>query len=52
MDFIDSACMMNYYGVNLQVVEGNDENIKITTPTDYYLFKAIEDAKENFQIWG
>ena len=52
LDFIDSACMMNYYGVNLQVVEGNDENIKITTPTDYYLFKAIEDAKENFQIWG
>ena len=52
LDFIDSACMMNYYGVSLQVVEGNDDNIKITTPIDYYLFKAIIDAKENYQIWG
>lgn len=51
-DFIDSACMMQYYGHKLHMVEGNIENIKITTPTDFYLFRAIKDAKENSQIWG
>lgn len=50
--FIDSACMMQAYGKELHTVEGNDDNIKITTPKDYYLFKAIIDAKENSFVWG
>lgn len=49
-DFIDSAMLMQYYGAHLHTVEGPTENIKITTPTDYYLFKAILDARENEQI--
>ncbi len=51
-DFIDSACMMQYYGREVHTVEGNTENIKITTPIDFYLFRAIVDARENSQIWG
>lgn len=46
LDFIDSACMMQAYGKHLHTVEGNDDNIKITTPKDYYLFKALVEANE------
>lgn len=51
-DFIDSATLMKYYGAKLFTVEGPIENIKITTPTDFYLFKALLDAQENYQVIG
>lgn len=51
-DFIDSATLMRYYGYDLYTVEGKPTNIKITTPTDYYLFRAIVDERENQQIMG
>lgn len=51
-DFIDSASMMQYYGQKLYTVEGPMENIKITTPSDFYIFRAIMDARENLQILG
>lgn len=52
LDFIDSASIMKYYGYNLSTVVGPAENIKITTPSDFYVFRAIIDAKENMQILG
>lgn len=51
-DFIDSASLMHWYGRPLYTVDGSLENIKITTPMDFYLFRAILDARENFQIFG
>ncbi len=51
-DFIDSAMLMQHYGATLYMVDGPVENIKITTPTDFYLFRALLDAKENLQIVG
>ena len=51
-DFIDSASLMQYYGYKLFTVNGPSENIKITTPSDFYIFRAIMDAKENLQILG
>lgn len=51
-DFIDSASLMQHYGYSLYTVEGPSENIKITTPSDFYIFRAIMDAKENLQILG
>ncbi|WP_295235795.1 IspD/TarI family cytidylyltransferase, partial [Veillonella sp.] len=36
--FIDSASMMLYYGKKLFTIEGFTENIKITTPADFYIF--------------
>lgn len=51
-DFIDSASLMQFYGYKLHTVEGPVENIKITTPGDYYIFRAISDARENSQIFG
>jgi 2-C-methyl-D-erythritol 4-phosphate cytidylyltransferase len=50
--FIDSASMMKYYGYKLYTVEGKPENIKITTPSDYYIFRAMVDARESSQIFG
>lgn len=51
-DFIDSASLMQHYGMKLYTVDGPSENIKITTPSDFYIFRAIMDAKENLQILG
>ena len=51
-DFIDSASLMQHYGHPLFTVKGPAENIKITTPSDFYVFRAIMDAKENLQILG
>lgn len=51
-NMIDSAMLMSHYGVPLHIVEGPVENIKITTPSDFYIFRAIFEARENSQIWG
>ena len=51
-DFIDSCTMMHYYGHSLEKVMGPVENIKITTPTDYFVFKAMVEVHENQQIFG
>lgn len=49
---IDSASLMIHYGQKLHMVEGPMENIKITTPSDFYIFRAIQEARENLQIFG
>ena len=49
---IDSATMMSDYGYSLYTVEGGPENIKITTPSDFYIFRALLDEMENSQIFG
>ncbi|MCH5213933.1 MAG: 2-C-methyl-D-erythritol 4-phosphate cytidylyltransferase [Muribaculaceae bacterium] len=51
-DFIDCCSLMHHYGVELHTVEGSDENIKITTPTDFFIFKTLIDIRENKQIFG
>ena len=51
-DFIDSCSMMQYYGKHMYLVDGPIENIKITTPQDFYIMRAMLDAKENAQIYG
>ena len=51
-EFIDSASMMKHYGHPLFSVQGPPENIKITTPNDYYMFKALIDADENSEVFG
>lgn len=46
-NYIDSASMMIDYGYTLHTVEGKPENIKITTPSDYYMFLGICAEKDN-----
>ncbi|RHJ61601.1 2-C-methyl-D-erythritol 4-phosphate cytidylyltransferase [Ligilactobacillus salivarius] len=51
-DFIDSCSMLTHYGKKLYLIDGPQENIKITTPDDFYTTRALLDAKENAQIYG
>jgi 2-C-methyl-D-erythritol 4-phosphate cytidylyltransferase len=51
-NMIDSATLMKYYGHSLHAVSGNYDNIKITTPTDFYTARALYEVRENQQIYG
>lgn len=51
-NFIDSCTMMSHYGYSLNTVIGPMENIKITTPTDFFIFRAMVEVHENQQIFG
>uniref|UniRef100_A0AB33JHR7 2-C-methyl-D-erythritol 4-phosphate cytidylyltransferase n=1 Tax=Prevotella sp. GTC17260 TaxID=3236796 RepID=A0AB33JHR7_9BACT len=51
-DFIDSCTMMSHYGYRLGTVIGPMENIKITTPTDFFVFRAMVKVHEDQQIFG
>lgn len=52
LNMIDSASLMKFYGHELYTVPGNFDNIKITTPADFYTFKALYEVRENQQIFG
>ena len=45
-DFIDNCTMMNYYNKRLYMVETSSDNIKITTPNDYYIAKCIFERED------
>jgi 2-C-methyl-D-erythritol 4-phosphate cytidylyltransferase len=51
-NMIDSASLMRHYGYTLHTVLGSYDNIKITTPSDFYIFRALYEARENSQIFG
>ena len=51
-DFVDTCSMMNHYGYKLHTIMGTAENIKITTPADYFMFKAIIEAREESAVFG
>ena len=51
-DFIDSCTMMSHYGHVMNTIIGPMENIKITTPTDFFIFRAMVQVHENQQIFG
>lgn len=52
IDFIDSCSLMRHYGIKLGIIEGPMENIKITTPSDFFVFRAMVEVHENQQIFG
>lgn len=45
LHFVDSASLMERYGCQLHLVEGPEENIKITTALDFQVFRAIMAAR-------
>lgn len=51
LDSIDSISLMANYGYRIYTVEGPEENIKITTPRDFFAFKSFVDMEEVAQIW-
>lgn len=51
-DYIDSCTLMSKHGYKMGLVIGPTENIKITTPTDFFVFRAMVEVHENQQIFG
>lgn len=51
-NWIDSCTMMQEYGFKMHLIDGPSQNIKITTPEDFYTMRAILEAQENEQIYG
>ena len=49
---IDSSHLCSIYGVEMHTVKSTPNNMKITTPQDYYIFRALYEAMENQQILG
>ena len=49
---IDTCSLMTELGKHLHIVPCETTNIKITTPEDFFLFKALVDLKENQDIFG
>ena len=51
-DYIDSCSLMNSFGFKLHTVMGPIENIKLTTPMDYFFFKILVEVHEVQQVFG
>lgn len=53
LDFIDSASMVKQLlNQELHIVECDKSNIKVTTPEDFYILRALFESREVFQIMG
>lgn len=52
VDLVDSCTIMKSIGKTTHLVEGNRGNIKVTTPVDVYMFRALLKYKENEQAFG
>jgi len=49
---IDSAHLCSIYGEPMHMVPSTKNNMKITDPADYYIYRALYEALENQQIFG
>lgn len=49
---IDSSHLCHIYNEPMHLVESTRNNIKITEPADYYIYRALYDAIENQQVFG
>lgn len=49
---IDTCSLMTELGMHLHMVPCETTNIKITTPEDYFVFKALIDLRESNDIFG
>lgn len=49
---LDAALAYTYLGNKIPLVKEYNHNIKITTPEDYYILKAILELQENKNVFG
>jgi hypothetical protein len=49
-NMIDTCTLMRHYGHDLSIVDCGADNVKITTPEDFFMFRAVADARENEQL--
>ena len=54
IECIDSCSVMKKYGKykNPHIVLCSNDNIKITTPEDYYIAEALIQQRKNKEVWG
>lgn len=51
-NMVDACTMFQSLHINVHLVEGNRGNIKVTTPEDVFLFRALMQYKESEQAFG
>lgn len=49
---IDPSQLCSLYNIPMYMVRSTKNNIKISVPEDYYMFRALYEAMENQQIFG
>ena len=49
---IDASHLCSFYDVPMHIVTSTKNNIKITEPADYYIYRALYEALESQQIFG
>ena len=49
---LDAALAHTYLGNKIHLVKETNHNIKITTPEDYYILKAMLELEENKYVFG
>ena len=52
MPLLDSALVFTYLGNNIRIIKENNNNLKVTTPEDYYILKAMLELEENRYVFG
>lgn len=51
-NLVDSCTLIKSIGMDAYMVEGNRGNIKVTTPEDVYMYRALIQYRENEQAFG
>lgn len=51
-NMVDSCTIMMSLGKKVNMIQGNRGNIKVTTPEDVYMFRALLQYQENEQAFG
>lgn len=51
-NMVDACTILKSQGLDVHMVEGNRGNIKVTTPEDVYMYRALLQYKENEQAFG
>ncbi|MGN1050782.1 MAG: 2-C-methyl-D-erythritol 4-phosphate cytidylyltransferase [Acutalibacteraceae bacterium] len=51
-NIVDSCTLYKKHGKMVHLVEGNRGNIKVTTPEDFFIFKALLNYRESKEVLG
>lgn len=51
-NMVDACTILMSQGLKVHMIEGNRGNIKVTTPEDVYMYRALLQYKENEQAFG
>ena len=51
-NMVDACTIMKTLGREVHMISGNRGNIKVTTPEDVFMFRALIQYKENEQAFG